>query len=690
MAIINGNNLGVRFGADEIFSGISFELAADARTGLVGPNGIGKTTLLRLIRRRGAIGPPGRSPAGSLDETGEPDAGSLRVDEGLRIGYLAQEAAEELAGHEHTLWEELLGAFDATRAHEVEMRDLEQRMTRDSSPELLAQYGRHQEAFERGGGYDYESRIEQTLTGLGFPSEQWHQPVSRLSGGQKTRALLARLLLEQPDLLILDEPSNHLDIASLQWLEQTLHRWPGALLVASHDRYFLDHVVDHIWEMSAGGLEAYRGNYSAYLQQRQERWERNQKIYQREMEDIHREMELIRRYIAWRKFDQAWGKLRLLSRKLAAIEQYGLFGIQGKKWSEMGIRSHRAMMTLDEAHQSIKHIPPPPGRPPRLHLHLNPAKRGGDAVLRTERLRVGYDGKPLLAVGDLVVGRQERVALLGPNGAGKTTLLRTVLGEIPPVAGSAGLGGGLITGYLAQTQENLLGVLQVMDELMTHKQGMKPSEARSYLARFLFRGEDVFKPVGKLSGGERARLALAILMLEGVNLLLLDEPTNHLDIPAREVLEEALEAFDGTVILVSHDRYLVDRLATQVWQIRDGRLEVFRGTYAEMLAAEEAAGSTGALEQHPTGGAEGEPIPAAKNGHQARRQARRLEALEDHIIAAEAAVAELSRRLAAETDDYQLLAGLSEEYKEAQDQLEELIAEWEDLAAKAPASVDRG
>lgn len=664
MSILSAEALSLSFGARDVFTNINLEVQKGAKIGLVGPNGIGKTSLLRILA--------GISP---------PDAGSVRLLPGTWLGYLRQEAIDAFAGHEHTVYEEMLTVFAETRSHGDRLRDMEVRMAAgETTEELLIAYGAAQDGFERGGGYDYDTRIARVLEGLGL-RDQRGTAIHHLSGGQQTRALLARLLLEEPTILILDEPTNHLDVHAVEWLEKTLHGWDGALIVASHDRYFLDSVVDRIWELSPTHLETYRGNYSAYARQRQERWERNQDVYDRERERLEKELEMVRRYFAWRKFDEAHGKLKLLGRDLLAIDRFGIVGAQGKSWSEIGIRSAREM-SLEEAHRRITELRPPAGRPPRPHLRLRAEGRSGQMVLRTDDLRIGYEDKALCESGDLWVDRLDRVALIGPNGSGKTTFLRTILGDLSPVSGEVTLGHGLKIGYFAQAHDGLEPRNSVFDELLRHK-NLSPGEARNYLAQYLFTGDDVWKAVGALSGGERARLALAILTLQGVNVLLLDEPTNHLDIAAQEVLQEGLERFDGTLLLVSHDRYLVDALATQIWELRDGRLEVFKGTYREYLDAQERDARQTAEIVSEAAKIAVRPRSGRSEKEQRKRE-RLLTSLEDRIAATEASLAEYIRQLQDDgaVSDFQRAVELSESYAEAQSDLECLMAEWTALAGQ--------
>ena len=689
MSILTAQNLGLAHGGFDVFSGVSLVIANDARIGLVGPNGIGKTTLLRIL-------------AGVTT----PTTGNVNRARGRTLGYLRQEAQEVFEGRDHSIYAELLDVFAPLRARADELHAMEARMaageTHAEGTEggLLARYGAAQEAFERDGGYTYETRIGRTLEGLGFGRAQWDLPVTHLSGGQKTRVLLARLLLEAPDLLILDEPTNHLDVDAVEWLEGTLRAWGGALLVVSHDRYFLDRVADHIWDMSRTGIDTYRGNYSAYVHQRQERWERRQAVFAEHRERLEKELDYIRRNIAGQRTDQAKGKLRRLSRELKAIEELGFFEAIGKSWSETGVGNVHPM-GVDEAAARVRALQPPAARPV-LAMSLKAARRSGDLVLRTTGLEVGYPGKPLFAADDILLQRGECAALIGPNGAGKTTFLRTVLGDLAPLAGDVRLGASLKVGYFAQAHDGLNPANSVIDELMAHRPTLTVGEARDYLAQYLFRGEDVFKPVKALSGGERGRLALAILAVDGANLLLLDEPTNHLDIPAQETLQESLERFGGTLLIVSHDRYLVDRLAEAVWEVRDGRLRTFDGTYAEFMAAREAEAIRAKEEEKARprapersngsaarsqisnghGGAGGGLREERKSLREERKRAEALAKVEAEIAAAEEALAAYTRQLQEESESgrHEEVGRLGERYTATQQQLEDLMAEWLVLA----------
>ncbi len=674
MAILTANFVGQSFGDFDVFSGVTASIPNNGKIGLVGPNGIGKTTLLLIL-------------AG----LSQPSAGSINLARSARIGYLPQESADAFTGSTHTVYEEMLVAFTHLRRMETQLREMEEQMAQGhTSDELLERYSQMQEQFEIAGGYDYQLRIKQVLTGLGFAAEDWQLPLTYLSGGQKTRALLARLLLEKPNLLVLDEPTNHLDVEAVEWLEGALKIWEGAILVVSHDRYFLDRVVDTIWEMTRTGLTIYRGNYSAYVQQRQDQWQRLEQEFAAFKERVAKEMDFIRRNIAGQRTQMAQGKLSRLAREVEAVRVGGLgiiSQLNSKGWAQVSdsLDLRRPASTVDELHQRINELQGP-RRPTVLNMTLRPSHRSGNIVLRTKDLRVGYpDYDPLFVADDIELWRQECAALIGGNGTGKTTFLRTILDQLAPVDGEFTLGASLNVGYFSQTQEHLHPNEAVLDEFLRHTP-MLEGEARSYLARFLFQGDDVFQKISTLSGGERSRLALAILTLDEANFLLLDEPTNHLDIPAQEVLQSALESFGGTVLLVTHDRYLVDRLATQIWDLRNGRLRVFNGPYQEFLAKrqQEALQEKEAAAQRQTAVS---TTSSSTNGTEAiskneqRRRNALLATLEESITHLETQIDEITHALQQATtlQDFDKIQSLSIEYARAEDELAQKLAKWETL-----------
>ncbi len=664
MSLISATNLAKSYGPKDIFSNISLSVPRGARIAIVGPNGVGKTTLLRVL-----IG---------LEE---PSAGTVSRARNLRLGYLPQEAI--LTGT-HTLWEECLSAMVDLRSMESELAQLEAQMSDPAhSQEALERYGPLQAEFERRGGYLYETRIRQTLSGLGFNAEDFHRPIGHLSGGQRTRAALARLLLSDPDLLVLDEPTNHLDLAAVEWLEGYLSQWEGAVLMVSHDRYFLDRVVDHIWEMGPSGIEVYRGNYSAYVEQRQQRWEQRRQLFQAEKERLLKELDYIKRNISGQRSLQAKGKLRRLSRQIEAIESLGIEAALSKNWAEV---SHEAdlsahSMSVEEAERRLRALREPRQRylPPRLNLKAG--KRSGDLVLRTYGVAIGYpeNGKPLFHVPDLVLKRGECAALIGPNGAGKTTFLKTLLGIIPPLAGEVVLGASLNIAYFAQAHEGLNPEHTLMEEIQSIAPQMLPAEIRDYLARYQFSGEEVFKKVSTLSGGERGRLALAKLALSDANLLLLDEPSNHLDIPSQEILQEVLAEYQGTILLVSHDRYLIDALATQIWEIEadEAALRVFEGSYSqyrlqkEMEKAMPDASERQAMPIHRL-----RPIPATS---EEKRHRARLKEVEEEITRLEERLSQISSQLENPPSEVEKVRYLGHEYVQVQRRMETLLEEWEKL-----------
>ena len=633
MSLLTANNLTKFYGPDEIFYGIKLDVPQRARIALVGPNGAGKTTLLNVLT--------------GIDI---PTEGEIHVAKGTRIGFLPQRP--ELLG-DHVLYEEAMSAFDHLKEMEAELTQLEHDMAdADKYDEALAKYGKLQEHFELQGGYEYEARVRMVLHGVGFTPDDYNEPLKRLSGGQKTRALLARLLLESPDLLILDEPTNHLDINAVEWLEKFLKSFDGAVIAVSHDRYFMDNFASIIWEMDYGTIEAYRGNYSHYVKQRAERHERILKEYEAQQEFIAKEEEYIRKHMGSRWTAQAKGR----QKKLETMKKRG------------------------------KIIAKPRGERKDMNLRIEASMRSGDKVLMTENLAVGYaDGDgPLFYSPDITLWRGETAALIGPNGVGKSTFLKTVIEQLEPLEGEAKIGASVQVGYFAQAHERLNANNTLLDEIIEVK-AMPISEARNYLAQYLFTGEDVFRPISTLSGGERGRLALAKLSLAGANLLLLDEPTNHLDIESQEVLQEVLANFAGTILLVSHDRYLIDVLATQLWIASPGNLQVYEGTYQEYITERnrrELQEKQDEKEQKSAQSAPKTEKKQPKHGLNDYQLKKRLAEVEERIHALETELDNLHEAIgeASSTGDADKVRELGEQYTQTENDLESVMAEWEILA----------
>ncbi len=666
MSILTADRLGMYFGAQDIFQNVSFELARGDKAALVGPNGAGKTTLLRIL----------------LGQE-EPTAGHVHTARNLAVGYLPQHPTLEST---QTLYGEMLAVFADLRRQQRALLALADQLATASDPaDLMERYADAEHRFDVAGGYEYENRIARVLGGLGFRAEQYEWPIAVLSGGQVTRALLARLLLQEPELLVLDEPTNYLDLAALEWLESYLQAWKGSILVVSHDRYFLDRVVSRVLELHHGRLEAYRGNYSAYLDQREARRERLLREYAEQQEFIAKTEEYIRRNKAGQRSREARGRQTRLDR-MERIER--------------------------------------PRETRRMGLRLSTSLRAGDKVLTTEGAIIGYPSRPeespdgtahtehrLLQTGPILVERGQRIALLGPNGSGKTTFLRTILGEVQPLAGRLRIGASVRLGYLPQSQDYLDPDKSVLDHILEASR-LLIGPARTHLGRFLFSGDDVYKKVGALSGGEVSRLALALLTLHGANVLLLDEPTTHLDLDSQEVLQDVLLGFNGTILMVSHDRYLIDALASHVWMVEDRTIEQYEGNYSDYVAllAERAAESAGTAKagagtakagagtaKAGAGAAKAAAGAAAdrsaapeeaaerrdRRGRQGQRSARRREEeatrLEEEISRLEEALDDLSRRIdaAGAAQDLDLVLALGEEYQEAEGRLSARLDEWE-------------
>jgi ATP-binding cassette subfamily F protein 3 len=606
----------------------------------VGVNGAGKSTLLRIVA--------------GIDTASE---GEVAIARGARVAVLAQEPRFE---SQRTVRQEAQLAFDEALTALARMRELELAMQSASGnalDQLFAEYERLSLHFEVSGGFDVEHRTDEVLMGLGFSSEQMEEPVRTLSGGQKTRIALAKALLADPDLLLLDEPTNHLDLGMLDWLEGFLSSWSGAFLVVSHDRYFLDRVTSRTLDLSFGRLEDYPAPYGRYLVLRAERRARQLQEYEEQRELIARTEEFIRRYKAGQRSREAKGRQTRLDR-------------------------------LERLDRPQEHA--------ALTLRVQPTIRSGRDVLTATPLRVGYFGssgeRTLVSTPELRVERGDRVAIIGQNGSGKSTLLRTIVGELRPLSGRVGFGTNVKVGYYAQGHEGLPNDGSPLSILLG-SQPMSEDAARTYLARFLFQGDDVYRPVSALSGGERSRLALARLLVEGANLLILDEPTNHLDIQSRETLEEMLTAYDGTVVFVSHDRFFIDRVATRVWDIAEGTLVPYLGNYSDAARQKSRLSAPEPAARRPVPSSAEAAAPTERPSMRRTGQAsesklhKQLASAERDISRLEAQLNDLSDAIAiAGIDGHrERLERLGVEYADAEQRLDGAYQLWEELNGELEA-----
>ena len=652
------------FGSQDVLRGTSFQINPGEHVGLVGRNGAGKTTIFRLVT-----------------EEEMPDRGEVARARGLKLGLLAQHVHFDPGS---TVHESALAAFGHLQQLEHEMHELEHRMADpgDDLEKILSRYSDLQHEFEREGGFEYSAKAEAILQGLGFDREAWQMETEKLSGGQQNRLGLARLLLSEPDVLLLDEPTNHLDVSAVEWLEEFLQTYPSAFVIISHDRYFLDRACARIIEMELGRATSYKGNYSGYLVEREERREIQQRAYDNQQRLIAKTEEFIRRNLAGQKTKQA--------------------------------KSRRTMLQRLDRVQAVR------AEQSSGDFRLQEIERAGTHVLTVDEATIGYGDHPLARDISLILRRGECLGVIGPNGSGKTTFLKTILGIIPALSGDLRWGAKVQIGYYAQQLEDLDDRNEIIMELRrVAPANATAGELRSFLAKFLFSGDDVYKHVGDLSGGEKGRLSLAKLIYSRVNVLVLDEPTNHLDIPSREALEAALAAYEGTIVTISHDRYFLDRVATQMLAL-DGEdnAEHYDGDYTEYhdwksartKGAENSmhsaathgskrsvanssnrlvlSSSTGEMSFPPAGarGTRRGKKKAARSGStdgsprvKIIKKARDPETIEAEISRLESQLSQLSNQMARPevARDITKLVQVNDEYQQTEARLAELYDEWE-------------
>lgn len=640
MMLLQIQQLTKHFGAELILSNIKMEIKQKDRVALVGRNGAGKSTLLKMI-------------AGQLSY----DSGQIVQPKDVSIGYLAQNTGLESS---LSIWEEMLTVFDFLRKIEKQLSKIEQKLSdptfikeTDLYEKLLKEYDQLQEQYKESGGYQYEADIRSILHGMHFYLEDFDTAISSLSGGQKTRLALAKLLLIKPDVLILDEPTNHLDIETLTWLEQYLVAYPGAILIVSHDRYFLDKVVDQVYELSRHELKKFHGNYSKYLDEKARIYEREWKQYEKQQTEVAKLQDFIQKNLA-----------RASTTKRAQSKRKQL----------------NRMTMMDR----------PVGDDKSASFSFTIERQSGNDVLKINQLAIGYETETLAKNIDLTINRQDSIALVGPNGVGKSTLLKTLIGKIPAIDGSINFGTNITIGYYDQEQAELSSNKTVLQELWDLYPSKDEKIIRTVLGNFLFSGDDVLKTVSTLSGGEKARLALAILMLKEANVLILDEPTNHLDLDSKEVLENALIDYPGTILFVSHDRYFINRLASTVVELSSDGAEVFLGDYDyytnKKLEQEELARISNT---HETKQVDAD-VNTSKQSYQQNKEAqklerqrkRRIEELETQMEKHENDILLLQEELCKPTvyEDHELVLKINEQLDELHEKVDHLLEEWTSLS----------
>ena len=634
MILLSAQNIQKSFGTNAVLKDASLVLQDGQRLGLVGVNGCGKSTLMKIIA--------GLEPY---------DGGTLTMQKGLRLGYLAQQG---MVTPGKTVLEELEAVFEPVVAMEARLRQLEQDMAHTAEDpvrlrQLGNQYDQLTRQFEESNGYGWRSTVQGVLAGLGFRKEQQDQLAELLSGGERTRLCLGRLLLQRPDVLLLDEPTNHLDLKSIAWLEDYLLGYKGAVLLVSHDRYFMDHVCDHMAELLLGSIESYDGNYTAYIQQRVQRFEIRMKAYEMQQKEIARQEAIIARY---RSFNR--------EKSIRAAES------REKKLEKM----ERLEKPVEEN---------------AIRFHFDIRRRTGEDVLMAEELKKGFNGRTLFEHVKLHLRAGDRIALIGDNGVGTSTLFKCLIGEEQFDEGTVRLGTGVDIGYYDQHQAHLHEHKSVLDEVWDEFPRLEQSQVRGALGLFLFTGDDVFAPIATLSGGEKGRVALTKLMLRKDNLLLLDEPTNHLDMDSREVLEAALEDYPGTILAISHDRYFINRFATRVMVLEQGGVKEYLGNYDDYFEKINRG-------QEPDGDLPQITRTAQdKEKRRSREATQRLKALKAAVAQAEAAVAQAEQEqaeleaLMAAPETYQdaaKAAELGRRYQQIQQEVARRYEAWEQAEAE--------
>ncbi|PKG22717.1 ABC-F family ATP-binding cassette domain-containing protein [Niallia nealsonii] len=639
MILLQVNQLSKYFGADLILSNIKLEVQTQDRIALVGRNGAGKSTLLKMI-------------AGHLSY----DSGEIIKPKTIEIGYLAQNTG---LASTLSIWDEMLTVFKNLQKQEVELRKLEHLMSDSATiaepskfEKILKEYDRLQFNFKEDGGYQYEADIRSVLHGLNFSSFNYNTKISSLSGGQKTRLALAKLLLTTPDILILDEPTNHLDIETLSWLEQYLQGYNGAVLIVSHDRYFLDKVVTQVYEISRHHIQRFTGNYSNYLKQKAENYEHDMKLFEKQQDEIA---------------------------KLESFIQKNLARASTTKRAQSRRKKLDRMDRLDR----------PDGDEKSANFGFNIAKQTGNDVLQIKDVTIGYDEKIVSENINFYINRGDSIALVGPNGVGKSTLLKTIIKKIPNFTGSISFGSNVMIGYYDQEQAELSSNKRVLNELWDDFPLKNEKEIRTVLGNFLFSGDDVLKTVNSLSGGEKARLALAKLMMEQSNVLILDEPTNHLDLDSKEVLENALIDYPGTILFVSHDRYFINRIATKVIELQRGGSTEFLGDYdyyvEKKLEQEELLrlAKMNADNKATAADTDKSNYQLDKEAKKVERQRlRRIEEIEKFIEDLEQKVAKQEELLCDPEvfQDHEKVYSLNNEIQSFKNQIDELMEEWTQLS----------